>query len=77
RTTEYQPRLADRAFKQRGVTMKTDTERNKELHALGARRFEEAILDFDKLPAPLKQQAARMLWRKLLRQPWIRQGREL
>jgi hypothetical protein len=51
--------------------MKTDTEGDKELYELGARCFEEAILDFDKLPAPLKQQAARLLWRKLLRRPWI------
>ena len=57
--------------------MKTDTERNKELHALGARRLKKQSLISTSTPVPLKQQAARMLWRKLLRQPWIRQGREL
>ena len=54
--------------------MTTDTERDEELYTLGARRKEETPLALDKLPDPLKQQLAIMLWRRLLRQRLDRNG---
>ncbi|HTN70367.1 MAG TPA: hypothetical protein VMO00_04690 [Methylomirabilota bacterium] len=54
--------------------MTTDTERDEQLYALAARRNEETPLDLDKLPDPLKQQVAIMLWRRLLRQRLDRNG---
>lgn len=54
--------------------MTTDRERDKQLHARAARCYEETPLDLDKLPDPLKQQVAIMLWRRLLRQRLDRNG---